>query len=94
MQHQLHHKFSGEVLPYLEIKKQESNEEILKSIEMPDVTGITVAEASKILKELGLEFSVEKQIQNEGEAENIVVEQLPKKGIQINEGTKVIIYTE
>ncbi len=81
-------------MPYLEIKKQESNEEILKSIEMPDVTGITVAEASKILKELGLEFSIEKQTQNESESENIVVEQLPKKGIQINEGTKVIIYTE
>ncbi len=81
-------------MPYLEIKKQESNEKIEKSVEMPDVTGITVAEASKILKELGLEFSIEKQTQNESESENIVVEQLPKKGIQINEGTKVIIYTE
>ena len=81
-------------MPYLEIKKQESNEEILKSIEMPDVTGITVSEASKILKELGLDFSIEKQNQEENQEENIVIEQLPKKGIQINAGAKVIIYTE
>ena len=57
---------------------------------MPNVIGISVIEAKKILKELGLEVEV---IGEEIE-ESITVEQLPKKGIQINSGTKVSVYTQ
>lgn len=74
-------------MPYLEVKKQEETEEINKNIEMIDVTEMEVNEAAKELKNLGLEV----QINGEGD---IVTEQLPKKGIQINEGTKVTIYTQ
>lgn len=74
-------------MPYLEVKKQEETEEINKNIEMIDVTKMEVNEAAKELKNLGLEV----QINGEGD---IVTEQLPKKGIQINEGTKVTIYTQ
>ena len=87
MQHQLHHKYYGEVLPYLEIKKQEESKEITENIEMPNVTGLGLEEAKKVLKELGLEI----EINGEGEK---VIDQLPKKGIQINEGTKVTIYAQ
>ena len=69
------------------MQKQETEEDIIEIVEMPDVTGITLQEAKKVLEELGLE------IQIEGEGEN-VTEQLPKKGIQVNVGSKVIIYTE
>lgn len=85
-QHQLHHKYCGEVLPYLEIKKQEELSEINKNVDMVNVEGMEVNEAKKVLKELNLEV----EIIGEG---NIVLEQLPKAGIQINEGTKVSIYT-
>ena len=54
---------------------------------MPDVTGMGISEAGKALKELGLE------IETIGEGK-IVTDQLPKKGIKINTGTKVTIYTE
>ena len=54
---------------------------------MPNVTGITVTEAKKILQDLGLEL----EINGEGQ---IVTDQLPKKGIQINSNSKVTIYTE
>lgn len=91
MQHLLHHKFCGEVLPYLEVKKQETEEDSVKSVEMPNVTGITIYEASKILKELGLKVDIDN---NEEDKEKIVVEQLPKKGIQINTGATVTLYTE
>ena len=57
---------------------------------MPNVIGISVIEAKKILKELGLEVEV---IGEEIE-ESITVDQLPKKGIQINSGTKVSVYTQ
>lgn len=53
---------------------------------MPDVTGMTIDEAKKAIKELELEVKIE------GDGEKIV-EQLPKKGIQVNTGTKVIIYS-
>ena len=54
---------------------------------MPNVTGMTVGEAKKILQELGLEV----EVNGEGE---IVADQLPKRGIQVNSGSKVTIYTE
>lgn len=57
---------------------------------MPNVTGITVKEAEKILKEL----EIEANIQGELTEESIVTKQIPGKGIQINTGTKVILYGE
>lgn len=68
---------------------------MIKSIEMPDVTGISVAEAEKILKELELDVSIEGKTETDNEentTEKVVTEQLPKKGIQVNTGTKVTIY--
>lgn len=80
------HKFYGEVLPYLDIKK---DEEIKQIIEMPDVTGITLSEAKNKIEEAGLEYIIS------GEAStDIVVDQVPKKGIQISEKTEVILYVE
>ena len=57
---------------------------------MPDVTNINLKEAKKTLKDLGLEI----QIEGEENEEAIVIDQLPKKGIQVNTGTKVTIYTQ
>ena len=87
-QHLLLGKYFGEVLPYLEVKKQESEEVIKQNIEMPDITGLSLVEAKKILKELNLEV----EINGEETEETVVKEQLPKKGIQIKEGTKVKLY--
>lgn len=67
----------------METKKQE--EEIIETVTMPEVTGMSINEAKKMLKELGLEV----EIIGEGET---VGEQLPKNGIKINAGTKVTIY--
>lgn len=76
-------------MPYLEISKQETAEETTQNIEMPELTGITIKDAKKILKELGLEV----EINGEESEEGVVIEQLPKKGIQVNTGTKVVVYT-
>lgn len=81
------------MLPYLEVKKQETEEEMIESIEMPNVTGITIEEANKMLKELGLEVNIDNKTE-EINKEKIVIEQLPKKGIQVNSGTTVTLYTE
>ena len=71
----------------MEIKKQEQSEEIIQNIEMPNVTEMRLDEARKTLEELGLEI----EVNGEGE---IVTDQLPKKGIQVNMGTKVTVYME
>ncbi len=94
---QLHRRFYGEVLPYLEVKKQETEDEMIESIEMPNVTGITIKEATKILKDIGLEVNVDNKTEETNKEENkekIVIEQLPKKGIQVNSGTTITLYIE
>lgn len=88
LQHLLLHKCFGEVLPYLDVKKQENNEDIKQNIEMPDVTGLSLNDAKKVLKELNLEI----EVNGEDLEEKPVKDQLPKKGIQLQEGTKVVLY--
>jgi len=71
-------------LPYLEISRE--TQEVVETIEMPNVTGLTFEEAKKILKESEIEVEIEM------ESSIIITEQLPKAGIQITKGTKVILY--
>lgn len=82
----------GEVLPYLEVRKENEKEEDKKrEIEVPNIVGMTVAEARKTLKELKLNLEVNL---NNGEKiderETIVTEQLPVKGIKIYEEGNII----
>ena len=56
---------------------------------MPNVEGLTIKEAKSILNEKGLEIE-----KDTDDAESIIINQLPKEGIQINAGTKVILYTK
>lgn len=72
-------------MPYLEVQKEEESVNI---VEMPNITGMTLKEAKEVLKELGLEYSV----QGEENVDSIITKQVPNQGIQINEGTKVIVY--
>lgn len=67
-----------------------------KSIEMPDVTGMSASEAKKTLKDLGIETKIESQSgeNDENTSEKLVVDQLPKKGIQINNNATVTIYIQ
>ena len=78
-------KILGEVLPYLEINKK--TEEVTEKISMPNVTGLSFKEAKRILKEANIE--TESQL----DMENIITDQLPKAGIEITIGTKVILYS-
>ena len=83
----------GEVLPYLEIKKDNISEEDVKiEIEVPNVVGMTVTEAKKTLEKvnLGINFAeTEADI-----SDKIVTKQTPISGIKIYEGTNVIVEYE
>ena len=75
----------GEVLPYLEVQKKEEEKEI---VTVPNITGLTIKEAKKILNEVGLELKVIKEQFSE---EEIIEVQTPKEGISLIKGTGVIV---
>lgn len=76
------------MLPYLEVAKNEEEETSIQ-VEMPELVGETVQNAKQILKELGLEYEIDTVDTNA-----VITNQIPKKGIKINQGTKVILYSE
>lgn len=79
------------------MQKQETEEENVETVEMPDVTGMSVSEAKKALKELGLEVDIgneSEESDEQGNSEKTVIDQLPKKGIQVNSNATVTIYIE
>lgn len=82
----------GEVLPYLEVQKEAEGEEEIKEIEMPNLVGLTIKEAKEKLKELNLELEYEKLEGEEITKEDaIITEQLPKQGVKIKQGIKVMV---
>lgn len=85
----------SEVLPYLEVKKDnESEEDIKEEIEMPKITGMTVKEAEKILKEIGLNMQMNVSEEEINKEEAIIKEQLPMNGIKIYKGSNVSVTIE
>lgn len=82
----------GEVLPYLEVRKDnQTEEEQEKEIEVPNIEGKTIKEAESILKENNLKLVINNE-QEEMDKENILVkEQTPKPSIKVKEGSNVYI---
>ncbi len=83
-------------MPYLEVSQGNKDElEIVEEVSVPNITGVSVKEAEKILKEIGLELSIE-GIKEENEKtldkENTIIKkQIPTEGIKINKGNKIFI---
>ena len=86
----------GEVLPYLEIKKDNEEGEEKVEIEVPNIVGMSVKEAEKVLKELELKIEIKSDSKEEetssDNASKVIVQQLPKAGIKIKKGTSIIVY--
>lgn len=79
----------SEILPYIDAQKNEDAETV-EDVEVPNVEGLTIEEARKTLKECGLDINIENE-EEINEKETIIKEQLPKKGIKLKSGTKVIV---
>lgn len=78
----------GELLPYMGVKPSYTQQEKqYLDREIPDVTGLTTAEAEKKLRDAGLSFRLV------GEGENVAV-QLPGAGTTVAGGSSVLLYTE
>ena len=82
----------GEVLPYLEIKKDNQDEEEKGEAEVPNLIGLTRKEAKKMLEEVGLLIETKESLKtNLGEDDETIKSQLPKAGIQIKQGSTVYV---
>lgn len=83
----------GEVLPYLEVQKDNVSEEDVKTeVTVPNVVSMTIKDAKKALEEVGLGLDYEET--EEDVSEKVVTKQTPVNGIKIYEGTNVILEYE
>lgn len=79
------------MLPYLELNKdKQEDEEIIEEVEVPEIRNMTITEAIKKLKEVGLEIGNTFD-ENINKDETIIKEQLPKPGIKIKKGSKISV---
>ncbi len=82
----------GEVLPYLEIKKDNQDEEEKGEVKVPNLIGLTRKEAKKMLEEVGLLIETKESLKtNLGEDDETIKSQLPKAGIKIKQGSTVYV---
>lgn len=80
-----------EVLPYLEVSKDNvSSEDIKVNVEVPNVIGLTYKEAEKTLKDAGLEITLRNE-ETEVPDDYVISNQVPNSGVQILEGGSVIV---
>ena len=78
-------------MPYLELQKDKEEEgEIRGSVSVPNILNMTLQEAEKTLKEIGLEVEVNSDF-DQDKSKVTIIEQLPKPGITLNAGQKVIV---
>lgn len=77
----------NEVLPYMQVPTDSTYSANTEKITLPDVTNKTVGEAKKILEEAGFTVSTN------GANEDVITEQVPKKGTSLIEGSVIKLYT-
>lgn len=81
----------GEVLPYLEVKKDNETEEDVKNkVAVPNLEGMTIGEAKKVLKDLNLNLEYNEG-NTENEEERIITEQVPVSGVEVLEESSIIV---
>ncbi len=82
----------SEILPYLEVNQGNAEEiEEIEQIQVPDITGKSLDEAEKILKESSLEISIENDNEELDKENTKVKEQTPKPGITVNAESKIYV---
>lgn len=80
-----------EVLPYLEVSKDNvSSEDIKMNVDVPNVVGLTYKEAKKALRDVGLEITLRNE-ETEVLDNYVISKQVPNSGVQILEGGSVIV---
>lgn len=81
----------SEVLPYLELQKDNIEEEEKQEIAVPEIRNQTIEEVKKQIKELGLELEINNPKEEEDCSKSVIKEQTPKPGIKIKTGNKIYV---
>lgn len=82
----------SEILPYLEVSQGNQEEiEVVEEVTTPDILGMSIKEAEKVLKESGLALSIEGESEKIDKENTFVNEQTPKAGIVVNKGSQVYV---
>lgn len=85
-----------DTLRYLEVEPQYNEEEQAKfqkaEVAIPEIRSLQLSEAAKILSENNLDFNTEPIHVNDGKG--IVMDQFPKPGSKVQEGSMVILYVK
>lgn len=65
--------------------------EKVETVKVPNIEGISIKEAEKLIREYELEISIENDIEDLDKENTIIVEQTPKEGIDVNKNSKIYI---
>lgn len=82
-------KILSEVLPYMEVKKQE---EAKQKVTVPNIVGMTIKEAKTALSEIGLELKLNVDSEDGiDKTKTVIKNQTPKQGITSSTGGYVMV---
>lgn len=82
----------SEVLPYLEVVQGNEDEiELKNEITVPDITGKSIEEAEKILKDYKLEIRINNEVEEMDKQNTFVDSQIPQAGITVYEGSCIYV---
>ena len=62
-----------------------------KDTELPNLIGMSIKEATNMLKELNLEISINNEQEGLDKESTIITDQMPSYGISVNEGSKIYV---
>ena len=69
--------------------------EVIEEVTVPNITGLSIKEAEKLLKDVGLELNIEGITEENKETldkENTSIkEQTPTEGVKVNKGNKIFV---
>ena len=82
----------SEILPYLEVSQGNQDEvEQVEQVQAPNVEGMSIKEAEKAVKEVGLEISIQNDSEELDKENTIITEQSPREGISVNKNSKIFV---
>ena len=82
----------SEILPYLEVTQGNQDEvEQVEQVQVPNVEELSIKDAEKATKEVGLEISVQNDSEELDRENTIIKEQSPREGVSVNKGSKIFV---
>lgn len=82
----------SEILPYLEVNQGNQDEvEVKEEVTIPEITGLTIQEAEKILKENGLKLKINNEPEELDKSTALVQKQTPQPGIVVFKENEVFV---